>query len=464
MRATDEQQFASFVHAWSARLFSVASERTGDRGAAEAAVVEALSRAYRRWPRLAKSARPEETVERWVTAAAGRRSTVLRRRAAARGQLAADDALADRARLRARSARRSTTLAAAVGAVAVAVIASSALSHPTAAPRHGGGPTPGPLPSQSVAGGRLADARDVTAVAAEGSFVYVATGSGLDARISVYDRFTSFEIGSVDVPGAVRTLAVGFGTVWATFDPTIPDLRSLLWHLSGDLTARNGHYLGGQGRDATPIDVLPVGRNDVVIATDQGVVEMRMSAAARSDDAALAWNRVPVHGPAAQVVPLSGGKVAVLTAGHSPGRVVVADAGGVVETYRPRAGDTVRAIGPAGDGLWVALGRGRTTRLVRLDGRLRVATTDVRWPRAATGGSPRIWVAADTVYLGGAASGKASPAGLACLRAESAGRVGTIDATPAPGPSSVAVLAGTVYVVSGGRVAPYATPAACRAG
>jgi hypothetical protein len=121
--------------------------------------------------------------------------------------------------------------------------------------------------------------REVNSMAVGGGALYVASGDHPGGALTAYDDTTGHRIASVRLPARPASVAVGAnGSVWVTFYPSNLGGRSGVSEFSPDLSRRATVMTDNTYLDSGNFDVLPTGRRSALLATDAGVVTLRMPA------------------------------------------------------------------------------------------------------------------------------------------------------------------------------------------
>jgi hypothetical protein len=241
---------------------------------------------------------------------------------------------------------------------------------------------------------------DVDAMAADANTLYVASGDVPDASLSAYNSVTGRRIGTAHLPSRPNAVAIGpNGDVWVVFYPSNLGGPSGVSEFSADLARdatmnTNDSYLG-----TANFDVLPTGPNTALMATDRGLVRVRLPR--HSHDAAVEANRRNARvdesfatrfGVSTRLAALPDGNVAVLIANDGGGaRVVLLHGAGRFEGR-----SVTMAASP--DGLWLTSGS-RRVRLTLLNSALVPQSASVAISGdAERSGAVSVWTSGQTVW------------------------------------------------------------------
>jgi hypothetical protein len=372
--------------------------------------------------------------------------------------------LADRVRRRFRSRRRR------VGGV-VAVVALAVGSLGVVVAQHGvGGPpgkvTAGPKPKFRES------TNNVEAMAVGGDTLYVAMNAYPKGLLTAYDRTTGAVVASANLPAGPTAITVAAdGTVWVTFAPSNAGRRQGVTELSANLNHRttfltNDHYL-----DTATYDVLPLGDNRALLATDRGVVTVslprlgaaRVLQASGTTASLVRWPGLRFGVPT-QLLALPNGNVAVvLKSDGGQSRVILRDGAGEFT-------EAQMAVAASPEGVWAT--GGPTGSSLHL---LSTSLSPLPAGAAATAavlssGVEDVWTSDRTVWAATErrrirlscfvfSDSSLEPSGAVTLpfedSVEHSDPVVTGDVTVLPTPQ-------TVYVASPYGITSYPVPAACR--
>jgi hypothetical protein len=361
--------------------------------------------------------------------------------------------LADTVRRRVHARRR------VVGAISASlVIALGAVIGIVAAAGSAGPPGPG----TTIGPARLKiPVRAVNAMAVGGGTIYVASGDHPGGVLTAYDGTTGHQLAKARLPARPAAVAVGAnGSVWVTFYPSNLGGRSGVSEFSSNLSRHATVMTDNRYLDSGNFDVLPTGRHRALVATDAGVVTIRMPAFGNPTVAASASNASVDR---SLVIPTSltelpDGNVAVLLSNDGgQGRVVRLHGDGSI------TGQGLTIAGSP-NGLWVTSSTPRRLRLFSPALEPESVNLGPRLARAVS-----VWTSGHTVWAEVGVQrvnlicfaftpGRTSqPVVLPLPRADSADRSypsGPGDLTVVPTPSAV-------YVAGPGGITSYPVPSAC---
>jgi DNA-directed RNA polymerase specialized sigma24 family protein len=368
-------------------------------------------------------------------------------------------------RQRVRAQRRRTSWVAAVvvlvlGVAGAVVAGSRSAKAPEAAPKL-------PPPRFRV------EAFNVESMAIGGNQLYVAMNAYPRGQLTAYDRTTGAPLRTVGLPAGPKSVVVGSdGTVWVTFYPSNAGRRAGVAEFSADLSRRSTLLTDDRYLDADTFDVVPLGDNRALLATDHGLVTValprldgRRIAEAGRGNAHLAVLPNQHVGAPTHLAALSNGNIAALLSSDGGQSRLVLRHGSAEFT------GTAMTVAASPDGLWVTTGAGRRAVLRRLSTSLTplpvgTAVRTVSLP----GGADRVWTSNRTVWIAtdrqrislacfAFSSPSDEPTATVALPAadsmEATDPVVTGDLTIVPSPQAV-------YVASPYGIDSYPVPASCR--
>jgi hypothetical protein len=382
------------------------------------------------------------------------------------GSLSPAPDLADRARkaARARRWRLSGLVAAAVVVLGVTGVVVAASSSPSA--HH---VRIEPLPRFTATGA------NVDAMAVGGNTLYVASSAYPRGLLTAYDRRTGSSLGRAHLPARPSAVAVApDGTVWVTFSPSNAGRQAGVAEFSADLSQRSNLLTNDRYLDTATFDVMPLGRNQAVLATDVGVVTvtaptprlgLARTARANHTNAIVTGGRHSGFGPPVKLVALSDGNVAELLTPERGGSGVALRRGSA------RFTGTALTVAASPEGLWLTTGVGNRSALRLLSNSLTpLPVGQIGHAVSIPGGADRVWTSGRTVWV----ASEGARINLRCFVFASRGReqsatvvlpaADSIQATDpvVTGDLTVVPTAQAVYVASPFAIASYPVPKVCQ--
>jgi hypothetical protein len=318
---------------------------------------------------------------------------------------------------------------------------------------------------------RVSDS-NVVSMAVRGNTLYVATNAYPKGLVTAYDRISGAIVGNASLPAGPSAIIVAADdTVWVTFYPSNAGHRAGVAEFSPTLTQRAVLLTNDRYLDAAPFDVLPSGGGRATLATDSGLVDVRLPRLDAAAPVQASRNNAAVttlpdqhFGLPTRVATLPDGIVA---------RLLTSD-GGQSRLILPKGSaqfnGTEMTIASSPEGLWVTSGTGDHASLQLLSSTLQPLPIDPINTASLPGGADRVWTSGRTVWVAterrrvrltcfdyeGPTGGPSSTITLPI--ADSVQRTDPI----ATGDVTIAPTQQTVYVSSPYGITSYPVPAVCR--